>query len=125
MGSNAELIEGAYAAFSRGDIPAVIDLVDDQVDWRSPTTLPHGGQFKGKAGVGEFFQGIGAAWSDLAVSLESLSEAGADTVVTVIQADGTLRSGDPGHYGAAHVFTVANGKIVSFKEYVDLDAQLR
>lgn len=125
MGSNVELIESAYAAFSRGDIPAVIDLLDDQVEWASPSTLPHGGQFKGKAGVGEFFQGIGAAWAELGVKVESLGEVGAGTVVSVIQADGTLRAGGPGHYGATHVFVIGDGKVVSFKEYVDLDAPLR
>ena len=123
MGTNATLIEGAYAAFARGDVPAIIDLVDDTVEWTSPRSLPQGGSFTGKAGVGEFFQTIGGSWSDLAVKLESLSEAGAD-VVTVVSAEGTLRSGAASSYGATHVFTLRDGKIVRFREYTDLDAPI-
>ena len=31
---------------------------------------------------------------------------------------------EPGQYGAVHVFTVDNGRINRFREYVDLDAAL-
>jgi len=121
MGTNAALIEGAYAAFARGDIPAVIDLLDDNVEWSSPATLPQGGQFHGKAGVGSFFQAVGGAWSDLKLDVESVSEAGAGLVIGVVRAGGTLRDGGPSGYGATHVFTVQSGKVVRFREYVDLD----
>ena len=78
MASNADAINEAYAAFARGDVPGLLDLVDDGVEWVSPATLPHG----------------------------------------------ELRSGGSGAYGAAHAFTVTNGKITKFREYVDLDAPL-
>ena len=29
-----EVVEAAYAAFGRGDVPAILDLVADTVDWR-------------------------------------------------------------------------------------------
>jgi ketosteroid isomerase-like protein len=124
VGTNAELIEGAYAAFARGDIPAVIELLADEVEWSSPATLPQGGHFHGKAGVGDFFQALGGAWSDLGLGVESVSEAGADLVIGVVRADGTLRDGGPSGYGATHVFTVQSGKVVHFREYVDLDGPL-
>ena len=124
MGTNATLIEGAYAAFARGDVPAIVDLVDDAVEWTSPRTLPQGGTFRGKAGVGEFFQAVGGGWNDLAVKVESLGEAGTDEVVTVVTASGTLRSGGAGSYGASHVFSIRDGKIIRFREYTDLDAPI-
>ena len=40
MGENSAVIRSAYDAFGRGDIGAVIDLLDDAVDWTSPATLP-------------------------------------------------------------------------------------
>jgi len=124
MVSNTKLIESAYEAFGRADIQAIVDLSDDGVVWTSPRTLPQGGQYKGKAGVGEFFQGVGAAWSDLTANVESLNEAGADQVITVVRLDGTLRSGGPAGYGATHVFTLRDGKIVQFREFTDLDAPI-
>jgi uncharacterized protein len=123
MSKNATMIEGAYAAFARADIAAVIELTADNVEWTSPATLPQGGEFHGKAGVGEFFQAIGGAWSDLSVKLESLSE-GDGQVVTVVSATGTLRSGGKGAYGATHVFDIRDGKVSRFREYTDLGTPL-
>ena len=124
MGGNASVVRGAYDAFGRGDIGAVIDLLADDVDWVSPATLPQGGHFHGKAGVGEFFQGVGGAWSALSLDIESVSEAGDDLVVGVLQASGTRQDGSRDGYGATHVFTVRDDKIVRFREFTDLDKSI-
>jgi uncharacterized protein len=124
MGTNTAVVEGAYAAFARGDIAGVLDLVDDDVDWSSPGTLPQGGHFHGKAGVGEFFQSVGAGWSALALDIESVSDAGPTQVIGVLRADGTRQDGRAGGYGATHVFGLRDGKIVRFREYTDLDTRL-
>jgi ketosteroid isomerase-like protein len=124
MGSNATVIESAYAAFARGDIGGVLDLVGDDVEWSSPATLPQGGHFHGRDAVGQFFQAIGDGWSALTLDVEGVSEAGSDTVIGVVRADGKRRDGSPSGYGATHVFTVRHGKIVRFREYTDLDGPL-
>lgn len=121
---NVATVRGAYEAFGRGDVAAVIATLADDVEWSSPLTLPHGGQFKGKAGVGEFFQGIGALWTSLNLTIEGVTALSADTVVGVVRASGELRSGGPAGYGAAHVFTLTNGNVTRFQEYVDLDKPL-
>jgi len=51
MGSNASVVEAAYAAFGRGDIEGVLALLDPAVEWSAPATLPQGGQFSGIDGV--------------------------------------------------------------------------
>jgi ketosteroid isomerase-like protein len=121
MGSNTNVIEQAYAAFGRGDIPALLALLDDDVEWTSPRTLPHGGEFHGPAEVVKFFEGIGAAWDPLTLEVHQVDEVG-DMVVGVVRADGTLRGGKPAGYGAVHVFRVRAAKIQSFHEYVDTDS---
>ena len=67
MGANAKLVRDAYAAFGRGDITSVIAMLDENVSWTSPRTLPHGGEFSGPGQVGKFFEGLGAAWDSYAV----------------------------------------------------------
>ena len=124
MGTNASLVQGAYAAFGRGDIAAVLDMVSDDVEWSSPRTLPHGGEFHGKADVGQFFKAIGANWKALPLEVEAVSEIGSHLVVGVLRADGVRSDGTQQSYGAAHVFTVRNGKITRFREYVDIDNAL-
>ena len=124
MMDNIAIVNGAYEGFAKGDIPAVLDALADDVSWNAPRTLPHGGSFTGKAGVGEFFQGIGANWSSLNLELHGVTALSADAVVAVVSATGERTSGGAGGYGAAHVFTIANGKVTRFQEYVDLDAPM-
>jgi uncharacterized protein len=121
VGANAELVGQAYAAFGRGDIPGILDLLDDHVDWSSPQALPQGGEFTGKEGVLKFFESVGAAWDPLTVEAETVTEFGPDRVIGLVQAKGTLRGGQAVDYGAAHIFTVHGGRITRFREYVDLD----
>jgi ketosteroid isomerase-like protein len=59
MGTPTDIAKQGYAAFGRRDIPALLDLLADDVEWRflaSPeTATPYGGTFKGKQQVAEFF----------------------------------------------------------------------
>src|ERR1051325_6283318 len=103
---NVAIVNGAYDAFAKGDVPAVLDALADDVDWHAPGTLPHGGQFSGKDGVGSFFQGIGERWESLNLEVIGVSPLTADSVVAVVSATGELRSGGASGYGAAHVFTI-------------------
>jgi len=124
VGSNVGVVQSAYDAFARGDISAVIDLLDEDIKWSSPSTLPQGGHFHGKGGVGDFFQGVGSAWSALALDIECVADAGDGLVIGVLRASGTRQEGTKSGYGAAHVFTVHDGKIARFREYTDLDEPL-
>ena len=125
MGDNTKVVQQAYEAFGRGDIPALLQLLDGDVQWTSPKSLPHGGHFSGPSGVGKFFEGLGVNWSNLVVDVEAVGDLGRDTVVGIVRADGTRVAGGKDGYGAVHVFTVDRGKITRFREYVtDLDAAL-
>ena len=77
-----------------------------------------------KDGALKFFEGIGAAWETLRIDPEAIGDLGPDLVVGVVQGSGLLRGAGPGTYGAVHVFTLRNGKITRFREYVDLDSAL-
>ncbi|MDM0034869.1 nuclear transport factor 2 family protein [Variovorax sp. J22P271] len=59
MGTPTEIAKQGYAAFGRRDIPALLELLADDVEWRflaSPETgTPYGGTCRGKQQVAEFF----------------------------------------------------------------------
>jgi len=116
--SDIATIRGAYQAFGRGDIPGVMSMLADSVDWQSPDVLPHGGAFRGHDGVGSFFQGIGAKWEELHVEPTEFLDAGGEVIV-LGRATGTLRGAGAAEYGFAHVFTFADGAVTGFREYVD------
>jgi ketosteroid isomerase-like protein len=122
--SNAELISGLYAAFARRDVPAILAVLGDDIEWHSPATLPHGGDFHGREAVGGFFQGIGEHWESLEVDIEDVVSGG-ETVVVLVKAHGCLRAtGEESAYSAAHAWTVRDGTPIRFEEYVNAPATL-
>ena len=115
----ADVITDLYAAFGRGDIPAILAALDENVEWRAPDNLPHGGSFRGRDDVGRFFQGIGELWDGLGLDLEDMVSGG-ERVVALARIGGRLRaSGEEAGYASAHVWTVRDGTVVRFDEYVD------
>ena len=124
MSENTDAINGAYDAFARGDVAAIVAIVEDGAAWVSTESLPQGGTFNGPDGASQFFQGVGEAWKALDVEVDELLDAG-DHVVGVGTARGELRDGDTAGYGFAHVFAMNDGKIAGFHEYAAPDGALR
>ena len=118
MASGADVVREAYDAFGRGDIPGVLERVADDVQWDVAEVLVQGGSWRGRDGVGEFFQQLGEKYEELSVDVSELVDGG-DHVVGVGVGRGRRRGGGDVEYGFAHVFTVGDGKVTRFREYAD------
>jgi uncharacterized protein len=114
---NVELVQSAYEAFGRGDIPAILDLLADDVDWNVTEVLPQGGHWSGKQDVGGFFEKVGAVWQDLSVDVEDVCASG-DRVCMIGRGAGK-HDGADAWFGFVHVWTVRDGKVAAFREYAD------
>ena len=112
-----ELIQSGYEAFGRGDIPAVLDILADDIGWSAPEVLPQGGRTSGKDGVAEFFQRLVSMWEGLNLEIEDFVASG-DRVCVIGRATGTY-DGDETGYGFVHAWTVRDGKAARFDEYAD------
>ncbi len=44
---SVEFLRGLYAAFGRGDVPAVLDGFADDVEWNEAEGMPYGGVYRG------------------------------------------------------------------------------
>ena len=116
---NRAAIERAYAAFAAGNVDGILAELSDDVAWRVPDVLPHGGSFSGKDGALEFFGGLTEKWDGLTVTVDDIL-AERDRVVVIGSAAGTLKSsGDDISYGFAHAWTVRDGRATRFDEYAD------
>jgi ketosteroid isomerase-like protein len=123
--SPTQSISDIYDAFARGDIPAIVEALAEDVDWRVPETLPHGGDFHGREGVMRFFQGVGETWDGLALDLDALVS-GDDRVLVVAKINRRLRAtGEQTGYKSVHVWTMGADGPVRFEEYVDAPVGLR
>ena len=115
---NRELLQRAYDAFGRGDIPGVLETFDDDIEWNAPKVLPHGMSVRGREAVGGFFQTIADVWgTSLALQLDSIVAEG-DRAFATGTASGSI-DGVRGTYRWVHAWTIAGGRCIRFDEYVD------
>jgi ketosteroid isomerase-like protein len=119
---NTRLVQDAYASFLRGDIAAVLAMLDDQVDWKPVTGagahVPLSGARRGRAEVEEFFKQVAANVSFSRFEPQHYVAQG-DTVVALGHYTGTTPGGGKFDSDFAMVFTVRNGKVTGFQEFLD------
>ena len=120
---NAELLRSTYEAFARGDIPGVMGVLDEDIEWNVPAVLPHAMHVRGRDQVGAFFQKLASTWDEFGVELEDLVASG-DRVCAIGRAGGTLDGGRRASYGFVHAWTVRDGACLRFDEYVDPSPEL-
>jgi ketosteroid isomerase-like protein len=115
---NVAVIRRGYEAFAVGDVPAVLELFDDAIDWYAPDTIRFGGRFHGRDGVAGFFSTLPENYAELRVE-PSLFVDRADTVVAIGTHRGRSAAGVAFEIPFVHVWTFSNGKATSFTESFD------
>jgi ketosteroid isomerase-like protein len=121
---NTDIVAAIYAAFGQGDIPGVLNHLDDNVDWEYTATyddLPWYQRRKGKAGAAQFFQSL-ADFEFNQFQPRAILDAPGGLVVSVVAIDLTLKRN-----GARiaipdeiHLFYFNEaGKVVKFAHRVD------
>jgi uncharacterized protein len=126
--SNVELIKGLYEAFGRGDVPTVLGAMDPEIEWYEAEGHPYkpsGEAFTGPDAVlNEVFMKLGGDFDAFALHPKTFHDAGK---VVVVEGRSTATSKRTGHSLDAqvcHVWTLKDGKVAKFQQYVDT-AQLR
>ncbi|HEX8075629.1 MAG TPA: nuclear transport factor 2 family protein [Thermoleophilaceae bacterium] len=119
---NVARVRELYDSFGRGDIPAILDALAEDIHWNVPEVLPHGMHVHGRDGVGEFFQKLGSLWEGLSLDLGDFVASG-DRVCVIGTATGKLE-GSETSYGFVHAWTVRDGTPVAFDEFADPDPSI-
>ncbi len=122
--SNVQLVQGAYEAFGRGDLPAVLALMDPDIEWREAEGNPYqlsGEAWKGSDAIVEnLFVKMAVDYDgSFVIHPKTFHEAG-DSVVVEGRYTGTCKAtGKNLDAQYCHVFTLRDGKLVNFQQYVD------
>jgi ketosteroid isomerase-like protein len=116
--ANVKTVQGIYEAFGRGDVPAILDRLTDDVDWSAESELslaPWHGRKLGKAQVPSFFVGIASALD--VNELTPLSFAANDTdVMVVLRFDWTSKAtGKQGTMNIHHWWQFRDGKVSCYR----------
>jgi ketosteroid isomerase-like protein len=125
---NVSLIKAIYHAFGTGDVPAVVAAMSPDIEWYEAENFPYadGNPYRGADGIlGGVFARIASEWDGFHVEPEQFLDAG-DTVIMLGRYAGTCRAtGRTMSPQAAHIWTIAGGKVVRFQQLVDTLAVAR
>src|SRR4051812_36357268 len=118
---NTKVVQEAYGAFKTGDIPSVLSLMSNDVNWRLPDVenMPQAGQRRGLEQVTEFFSILGDTQEALQFDPNEFIAQGEKVVALGHYRWKINSSGREYESDFVHVFTVRDGKIVGFDEYFD------
>jgi hypothetical protein len=123
--SNLATVQNIYAAFGRGDVPAILDALAEDVAWESwhdhsaqKAGVPWLRAINGRDGVASFFQ-IASQFQFHDFQVLSLME-GPNQVAAEVVLDATVTSGARIADEEMHLWTFnAAGKVSRFRHYVD------
>jgi ketosteroid isomerase-like protein len=118
---NVQAVRQIFEAFGSGDIPYILDQLDDNVRWscNSDAIIPWGGDFSGKAKVPQFFSAIDGSVDVLGFEPKEFIAEG-DQVVTL--GTFTCRSKETGKAGElkwVFIWKLAGAKVLSYEQFHD------
>ena len=115
-----EIVRDAYAALSKGDVPAFVQVLDPTIEWTEADGFPYAGMFVGPDAVMKNVIGrLVAEWDGFAVIPNEFVVDG-DTVVALGSYSGTFRaSGKSFRARFAHVWRIRENKAVAFEQVAD------
>jgi uncharacterized protein len=120
--SNVQLVQEIYAAFGRGDGPAVLSRMDQAIVWNEAENFPYSDHnpYVGPVAVAEgvFFR-LATEWDDFQAIPAEYLDAGDSVVVTgryraTFKATKSLLDSQ-----FAHIWRIGDGKVVAFQQYTD------
>ena len=118
---NVRIVESLYAAFAQGNIQAVLDVFDEQIEWQSAENSPYAaGPLRGKQAVLDgVFARLARDWESFRVTPREYLDAG-DSVIALGRYSGTHRNtGRQILPQFAHLWDIQGGRIVRYRQYTD------
>jgi uncharacterized protein len=126
--SNVETVKRGYEAFGRGDIPAILELLADDVRWEHHPTgnsaqdrdVPYMRARSGREAAAGFFADIAEDFEMSTFNPHSFLE-GDGLVATVIEYELTVKStGKRVHDEEIHLWEFGpDGKVVAYRHFLD------
>jgi ketosteroid isomerase-like protein len=121
--TNIALIQNLYAAFGKGDVPALLEHMSDDIDWgieaQASTDVPWHGTGTGKKFAAKFFEVLGK--EAVFTRFEPSGFLASDTnVACLVTFESTLKkNGKKTLQNACHYFTIKNGRVTKWRGWED------
>lgn len=123
----AAVVQSLYAAFGRGDLEAVLDVIDPEVDWSIEVDAP-GGELvpmfrngTGHTAVRHYFDGV--AELEFHVFEPRAFHVDGDVVIVELVLEMThRRTGRHARIDEIHRFVIRDGRVVHYRPFCDTAA---
>jgi ketosteroid isomerase-like protein len=119
---NTKVVQEAYAAFGRGDVPGILATLADDIVWMgvygAGSHVPTSGERRGKAAVEKFFGQVAANVNFSKFEPKEFVASG-DKVVALGHYTATTPAKKSFDADFAMVFTLRDGKVTRFQEFTD------
>jgi len=121
---NVDIVRRGYEAFGHGDLDAMMKLFDENIEWISPgpAELPTAGTRRGLQQVAEFFKSVNEVFEIQRFEPNAFIAQG-DRVIVLGTETSRIKATDRVlDLDWAHAFTLRDGLVVAFHEYIDTAA---
>jgi hypothetical protein len=122
--TNVEVVQETYEAVGRGDIPALLDLLTNDVEWtfQGPSVIPFAGTRRRREGVAEFFSLVGENLEFERFEPREFVAQGETVVVLGFERSRIKPTGRTFEQEWAHVYKLRDGKVAEFLALEDTAA---
>jgi uncharacterized protein len=116
---NVDVIQGAWDAFGRGDIDAVLDAIAPAAETRVPESLPWGGTYAGPDGFRDFLTRLTENFDQFTATPDKVLGADDNHVVVLAIVKGRTRGGATIENRAIWIYQLRDGKIADAETFGD------
>lgn len=120
MRTASDVVQSLYSTFADGDIEAALELLDPEVEWVTPETLPWSrGRYEGREDVALYFASFAGALTEARVEPETFVTDEDRVVVLGYERATCTATGRRFDAPFAHAFRVRDGRIATMRGIVD------
>ena len=126
MTNEIDVVKTFYDSLKKGDVPTAFSILDPDVEWSVPESLPYGGVYHGPDAVRQYRGQIEAHLAEgFRLTPEEFLSEGERVVVLGRLRGQAKETGIAIDVPFAHVWTVRNGKVVARRYVMDTATLVR
>ena len=116
---NKRVVQTVFEAFGRGDVPALLAMIDEDAEWAAPgpASVPYFGERRGPEGAAEFFKHLGGNVEFERFEPGDFIAEGDRVVVLGFERGRVRRTGKTFDNAWALVFTIRGGRVAGLHIY--------
>jgi ketosteroid isomerase-like protein len=114
---NVELVREGFAAWERGDIEAIIEFSDPEIEIIQPSEVPDSKSYRGHAGVREAFEDWPKQWEEFRAELLDVIDVSETQTISLTRHHLRARGIDMDQE-VAYLYTFRDGLVIRCEMYL-------